>query len=273
MQQFNPLYLHPYKYNSWAKVPRGPVAAAVGTFLFGTTSVAIAGTAITWGTIGGFLVTTAVTSWALSALTPKPPGVSSQTLGNVKEAVGDFDIVYGEIRKGGTVTFMETSDRVGWKVFKDNYLHMIIVLAGHEVEEIGDVYFNDEVVTLDSGGFTVGNRWKSRARVKKHLGSPNQLADPDLVAETSVDSNFRGRGIAYLYVRLDWDGDVFASGIPTITAMVKGRKVYDPRPSTTVWTDNAALCIRDYLAQPYGLNSIQSPSSLGICLQRLRFVS
>ena len=250
--------------NSWTRVPRGPVAAAVGAFLFGTTGVlattTIAGVSL--ATMGGFLITTAVTSWALAALTPKPPGTSSQTLGNVKEAVGDFDIVYGEIRKGGTVTFMETSDRHGYKVFKDDYLHMIIVLAGHEVSEIGDVYFNDEKVTLDSEGFTVGDRWKSRARVKKHLGSPNQLADPDLVAETSMDINFRGRGIAYLYVRLDWDGDVFGNGLPTITAMVKGRKVYDPRSGNTVWTDNAALCIRDYIEQPFGLNSIQSPTSL-----------
>ena len=250
--------------NSWARVPRGPVAAAVGAWLFsGTvlTSITVAGVSL--ATIGGFLITTAVASWALSALAPKPPGTTAQTLGNVREAVGDFDIVYGEVRKGGTITFMETSDRYGWKTFKDDYLHMIIVLAGHEVEEIGDVYFNDEVVTLDSGGFTTGERWKSRARVKKHLGSPNQLADPDLVAETSVDSNFRGRGIAYLYIRLDWDGDVFPTGIPNITAMVKGRKVYDPRTSNTAWTDNAALCIRDYLAQPFGLNSIQSLSSLG----------
>ena len=250
--------------NSWARVPRGPVAAAVGAFLFGSTGVLATTTlaGVSLATIGGFLVTTAVTSWALSALTPKPPGTSSRTLGNVKEAVGDFDIIYGKIRKGGTVTFMETSDRHGYKVFKDDYLHMVIVLAGHEVAEIGDVYFNDEKVTLDANGFTTGERWKSRARIKKHLGGPNQLADPDLVTETSVDSNFRGRGIAYLYVRLDWDGDVFANGVPTITAMVKGRKVYDPRSSNTVWTDNAALCIRDYLEQPFGLNSIESPSSL-----------
>lgn len=251
--------------NSWARVPRGPAAAAVGTWLFGATSVAftVGATAVTWGTIGGFLITTAVTSWALSALTPKPPGTTEQTLGNVREAVGDFDIVYGEVRKGGTITFMETSDRIGYKRFKDDYLHFIIVLAGHEVEEIGDIYFDDEKVTLDSEGFAIGDRWKSRARVKKHLGSPNQLADPDLVAETSVDSSFRGRGIAYLYVRLDWDGKVFTTGTPNITAMVKGRKVYDPRTSTTAWTDNAALCIRDYLEQPFGVNSIELPSSLG----------
>ena len=265
MQEFNPLYLHPHKYNQWSRVPRGPAAVAVGAFLFGSSGVLAATTiaGVSLATIGGFLVTTAITSWALSALAPKPPGTSSQTLGNVKEAVGDFDIVYGEVRKGGTITFMETSDRYGWKTFKDDYLHIIIVLAGHEVAEIGDIYFNDEKVTIDADGFVTGERWKSYARVKKHLGSPNQLADPDLVAETSVDSNFRGRGIAYLYVRLDWDKDVFANGTPIITAMVKGRKVYDPRSGNTVWTDNAALCIRDYLEQPFGLNSAESPSSLG----------
>ena len=80
--------------NSWAKVPRGPVATAVGAFLFGTTGVLAAPVfaGVSLATMGGFLITTAITSWALSALAPKPPGTSSQTLGNVKEAVGDLTL-------------------------------------------------------------------------------------------------------------------------------------------------------------------------------------
>lgn len=252
--------------NSWARVPRGPVAAFVGAALFGTTgfmaTTAIAGVSL--ATMTGFLVTTAVASWAMSALMPKMDSQrsASASLQNMKQAVGDFDIVYGEVRKGGTITFMETSDRVGWKVFEDDYLHFIVVLAGHEVESIGDIYFNDEIVTLDANGFATGERWKSLARVKKYTGSPDQIADPDLVAETSVDSNFRGRGIAYLYIRLDWDAEVFANGTPTVTAVVKGKKVWDPRTNTTKWTDNAALCIRDYVANDYGVNAAQSPTTL-----------
>lgn len=250
--------------NSWARVPRGPFAAAVGTFLFGSTGIMAAPIigGISAATMVGFLITTAITSWALSALAPRPEGGSRSLLANVKEAAGPFDIVYGEVRKGGVVTFLETTDRIGYKVFKNDYLHQVIVLAGHEVEEIGDIYLNDEVVTLDANGFVTGDRWKSLIRIKKHLGAPNQVADPDLVAETSVTSDFRGRGIAYLYVRMDWDKDVFASGSPTITAKVKGRKVYDPRTGTTAWSDNAALCIRDYIAQPFGVNSAQSPNSM-----------
>ena len=33
-----------------------------------------------------------------------------------------------------------------------------------------------------------------------------------------------------------------------VTAVIKGKKVYDPRTSTTAWSDNPALCcMRDYL--------------------------
>lgn len=74
---------------------------------------------------------------------------------------------------------------------------------------------------------------------------------------------------AYLYVRLEYDQTVYANGIPNIKAKVKGKKLYDPRldstnggsgshraddSSTWEWSDNWALCVRDYLASSYGLN-------------------
>ena len=66
--------------------------------------------------------------------------------------------------------------------------------------------------------------------------------------------NHRLRGIAYLYVKLTYDTDAFPNGVPEITAVIKGKKVYDPRTSTTAWSDNPALCVRDYLTTTgYGL--------------------
>ena len=47
--------------------------------------------------------------------------------------------------------------------------------------------------------------------------------------------------------------DAFPNGIPVITATVKGKKLYDPRTSSTAWSDNPALCLRDYLTSKYGL--------------------
>ena len=91
-------------------------------------------------------------------------------------------------------------------------------------------------------------------RVKTHNGSSDQTADSSLVFESDKwTSQHRLRGIAYMYVRLKFDADAFPNGIPIITATVKGKKLYDPRTSTTVWSDNPALCLRDYLTSKYGL--------------------
>jgi predicted phage tail protein len=57
-----------------------------------------------------------------------------------------------------------------------------------------------------------------------------------------------------LYVRYEYDQDVFANGVPLITAVVEGKKVYDPRTATTSYSNNAALCIRDFLTSSYGLS-------------------
>ena len=69
------------------------------------------------------------------------------------------------------------------------------------------------------------------------------------------NTNFKGEGIACLYVRLEYDQDVFAEGIPLFTAVVQGKKVLDPRNSSTAFSANAALCIQDYLSEKYGLDN------------------
>lgn len=196
---------------------------------------------------------TLVTSWALKALTPKidTSGMRGLLTNNL-DGTAPQQYVYGQVRKGGTISFYEATGT------DNKFLHMIVCLAGHEVAAIGDIYVNDKVVTLDGSGFVTSDPWKSKIRIKKQLGTETQLADPDLVAETSATSAFRGRGIAYIYARLEYDQDVFANGIPTITAVVNGKKVHDPRTLTTGWSRNAALCIRDYLTDVRGMgdNSI-----------------
>ena len=44
-----------------------------------------------------------------------------------------------------------------------------------------------------------------------------------------------GAGVAYIAVRLDYDADAFPSGLPTLTAQVKGKRVYDPRTGDTTY--------------------------------------
>jgi hypothetical protein len=239
-------------WNDWDRVPRMP-EVLMTAFFTGT-----AGTAAYYAAYAiSYIAVTAVTSWALRALAPKPSfgGAGSRgLLVNAREATAPQQIVYGEIRKGGTVTFIESTGDT------NQYLHQIIVLAGHEINSIGDIYINDEVVTLDGDGFVTDAKWQdadsnSKIRIKTKTGADNQTADSDLVSETSVTSGFKGQGIAYLYVRMEYDQDVFAEGVPLFTAKVQGKKVYDPRTSTTGYSANAALCIRDYLVSAYGLDN------------------
>lgn len=237
------------RHNDWDRAPKMPQAAVfVGSALFG-------GGVLTAAQLGfaTMLVNVAVSqvvSWAITALAPKPDFSSfgSQgTLVNAREATAPADFVYGQVRKGGTVVYYHSTGE------ENKFLHQVIVLAGHEIEEIGDIYINDEVVTWDASTGLVSGDWENKIRIRKHLGDQTTV-DADLNAETPVGSSFVGKGIAYLYVRYEYDRDIFASGLPLVTAKIKGKKVYDPRSDTTAYSSNAALCIRDFLVSQYGLN-------------------
>lgn len=214
---------------------------------------------------------------ALNALTPKPK-VSGSNRGyqvNTGGSALDHQIIYGKMRVGGAIVYDESTGA------NNKLFHRIIAVAGHEVESFDTIYINDEVVTLDSNGNvtspskyvkTTAKRvreidpsdgeyhWvtqtstKYLVRFKFHNGSPTQSADTDLIAESEHwTSEHKLSGIAYMYVRLEHDADAFPNGMPTITAEVKGKKVYNPATSTTAWSDNPALCLRDYLTSSYGL--------------------
>jgi len=96
------------------------------------------------------------------------------------------------------------------------------------------------------------------------LGTTTQTADANLISDTSSlsqgawTSAHRLQGIAYLYIRFDYDADAFPNGVPVVSAVIKGKKVFDTRTSTTAWSDNPALCLRDYLTSSYGLNQLSS---------------
>lgn len=246
-------------WNSWDRVPRMPevfVAAAAKVGFSQATLFAVGSTAVSAATIAGYVAYTAVTSWALAALAPKPDFGSIGSNGimvNSRDPAATQDFVYGKVRKGGVVTFYETTGT-------DNvFLHQIIVLAGHEVNSIGDIYINDQLATLDGEYITTAGTgseqtsWDRKIRIRKHKGDQT-TADSTLTSETSLGSSFVGNDMAYLYVRYEYDQTVFANGLPLITAVIEGKKVYDPRSSSTAYSANAALCIRDFLASEYGLD-------------------
>ena len=197
-----------------------------------------------------FIAVTAASMGASKLLQKKPPGFGDASLADrtqmVRSPVSARQIIYGETRVSGTMVYISTTGT------KNEYLHLVIALAGHEVEEIGDVYFNDELA-LTGAGSAASGRFAGYAEIYKKLGSDTQTVETNLQTATSGltngqwTSNHRLRGIAYLYVQLTWNEEIWVGGIPNVSAMVKGKRVYDPRTATTVYSANAALCLRDYL--------------------------
>ena len=232
-------------------------AYAVGINLTVNAAMAVA-------TVIQFVATTAASMAASKLLAPKMPSFSDPSLADrtqmVRSPIAARQIIYGTTRVSGVVVYMSTTGT------KNEYLHLVIALAGHEVEEIGDVYFNDELAFSGSGLTpSATGRFAGVATISKNLGSDTQAADASLVSATSGltngkwTNNHRLRGIAYVYVRLTWSDQVWTGGIPSISAIVKGKKVYDPRTTTTAYTANAALCLRDYLTSAtYGMGMAAS---------------
>jgi len=248
MSTFNSLWKGKSYLKQSTMLNRDPLT--IGTFIL--SGIDITGASVFIASTVGYIATTLVTSWLLTALTTSGSSLNNPisqgtSLSNSVVADADGEIVYGRIRKGGVVTYMEATGST------NQYLHMIICFACHTIDAFESIYINDVIVTLDANGFATAAPWNSKVRIKLHLGSPTQTADSNLLSESAqITSAFQGKGIAYMYVRLEYDENVFANGIPLFTAVIRGKKVFDSRVPTTVWSANAALVVRDYLQASYG---------------------
>lgn len=163
---------------------------------------------------------------------------------SIRESAGNWEIIYGVCRVGGTITFVYSANN-------NQDLHLIITLAGHEVEEITKLYFDENEVTF-SGATVNGTAtgfYSGKVVAEVNLGSDTQTAFSNLVTATggAWSTDHRQRGLANIYLKLTWNSIVFPKGLPEISFQVKGKKVYDPRTGTTVYSNNAALCVADYL--------------------------
>ncbi len=222
-------------------------------------ATAIAGTIFTVGTTAFYVavaVLTAVFTLAANYLMQelfgrKPPATDLSMRDNIltiRQATAAWEYVYGRVRKGGTYAFMHTTNN-------NHFLHMVIVVADHEVAAITDIYFDDELVEFDAGGAAIG-KYAGHARCVKMLGSPNQVALQELIdaAPDKWTTDHRLRGHAYLYVRLKYNINLFTQ-VPNISCVIDGKRVYDPRdeaqdpedPATWEYSTNPANCLADYI--------------------------
>ena len=225
----------------------------------------LASTGGTLGIIGRTLLINGALSLASRALAGKRKGFGAGTAQSVmiRSPVAPREIVYGQVRKSGVIVFAKTAGT------NNETLDYVVALAGHQCEDITDVWFDDVLIAdadiNDTTGVISGStKYAGKALIFKHLGTYNQAASTQLDTSYSEwGSGHQLKGIAYLHIRFTFDSAVYQSGPPqNIYAMVKGKRVYDPRLDSTnggsgshrytdattwAWSQNPALIAADYI--------------------------
>ena len=191
----------------------------------------------------------------------------------VRSTTEPYKTIYGETLVSGPISY------IGMTGTNNEDLYHVIALAGHEVTDITDIYFDNELIedsqinggSSAGGNVTAGTFAPKNSTticiINKHLGTATQAADSMMVnAFTDYTSAHQGKGIAYIAMKWklnDDSAEVWDKYAPTdIKAIVKGRKVYDPRleyaadgtygqdvtnASYIAYSTNPALCLADYL--------------------------
>ena len=220
--------------------------------------IATAGAVVAAGgvaALGYSLFTTFAVFTALSAisqaLAPKPR-LGSQLSGQsimTREPAQSRKLVYGKTRVGGNVVYLESSGA------DNKYIYLVMTVASHQIESYEEVYFNDKKI-WENGSY-VGD-WGSFASISFYDGTQT-TADSGLVsASNKWTADHKLLGVAYMVVRLTYDQEQFAQGLPNVSTIIKGKPVYNPSTDVTEWTDNTALCVYDYLRDSQGLGASAS---------------
>ncbi len=190
-------------------------------------------------------------------------------------------VIYGVSRVAGTIVYMGTSGS------NKDYLNTAVVWAGHPCQAIQELYVDSKLVHFADNGGAWGNADGSTYRddannqysfgglyMEPRLG-PNNVYMASLGAnkpEWTGDKLING--CCWSYIKYTYSASKYPNGTPNPRATILGKNsIWDPRTNTTSWSNNAALCIADFLCDPiYGfgfshadLDQAQLVAAANIC--------
>jgi hypothetical protein len=226
--------------------PVGLVNAAVGVGALG----ALGSAAIQIGLSIGL-------SYLGALLTPKPQAPKpSDVKSNIREPTQPRFRSYGLVRVGGAVAFIGK---------RGNRLFKVICTGQGRINAVLEHWVDDRKVTLDSSGYVTsdseGLEDNNRCQIEYRLGTESQTAYASLTSRMPDvwTSAHQGNGMPHAVMVLkqpsaETFSKVFPNGVSTKYSQVQESAiVYDPRTGTSVYSNNAALVIRDFLTSPWGL--------------------
>ena len=124
----------------------------------------------------------------------------------------------------------------------------LILNDGGETVQIPETYYEDVETVTSIPAWDILAPFTDFVTITYYDGSQT-AADVTLIAASNGvwTANHKLLGVAYCRVRLKYSETLFPSGIPAIKAVIRGKKVEDPRTGIVAFSSNNALCIRDYL--------------------------
>ena len=210
---------------------------------------------LTGAAVMSAFVTTFVLTLASSLLTPKP---KMPTLGNLNSAMQERTqmvrqpahprrIIYGTSKVSGTLLFIETANN-------NQDLYLVLALASHEIDGVMRIYagdtpiiFNDDVHTGFRTVTDSGSPFNNLISVQILKGTSSQTLPTAFTSNTSLTSSDQFKGIAVMCAKLTFNSDAFPNGIPSMFALLRGKKVQDLNRNGVHYSNNPAYIFRDYM--------------------------
>lgn len=237
------------------------IASAISGFTVGA-SLAGFGTGFAFASsaVGGFIVKAgiAIGLAAISAsLAPSPtlPPPSARMV-NFAQPKAYAEYVFGRTRKGGPI---------GFTGFANNRRYYVPILAAHEIAGVHEHWLDEWPVEVKSEPNVNEpnvdtSPLKQWARIDLFTGGAGQVADPGLMArfsEITAAHDFKGLAGAVVWAKRPPQNDystIYPRGREwAYTPVVDGNnQIFDPRTSTTGYSNNAALCMAWWITEVLG---------------------
>lgn len=234
------------------------ITAAASTA--GYSGAVIAGYAIAGVSLSTIVGTTALVGGSLLVQTLTTPDSKQKVASRqfaTRQALPPRRRAYGRVKLSGPF--------VAYDAYNGGFYIAVYLVEG-PIDAIEEYWLDDRQAALPPGslgGPSGVAPWLAAVTLEAHLGTPDQAASPLLMELPYWTEDYRLRGCAYLAQRAapvaeKFFQKVYESGSwPQPRAVLRAskvRNVNDPAqtsdPATWAWSDNAALCIRDFLTHP-----------------------
>lgn len=160
---------------------------------------------------------------------------------DTKTTQKEIPVVYGTLKVGGNWAYFGTAGS------NNNDLWVVLTLsegecnAIHQVDSVDQIFLDDKLY----------NEFGGNVSYYFHAGTGSQTYDANLYAALAEHTDAY-RYLCYIVFHCVYDSDYFQS-TPNFTVVLEGKKVYDFRDGTTIFSSNPVLCMHDYItAERYG---------------------